>query len=104
MNSIKCRELLYSLKREDLKIIDVRSSSEFSKGHIPSSFNIPKKLLLSKYILYLNKDYTYYIICKFGDSSQEVCLFLLKKGYNVINVSDGFINWQGEIEKARKFN
>lgn len=82
-------------------IIDVRSSNEYSKNHIPSSFNIPLDILIKKCILYLNKEFTYYIICNNGFKSKSASAFLIRNNYKAINVIDGLKGWRGPLEKDR---
>lgn len=45
------------------------------------------------------KNETYYFICRSGDLSHHVCQLLKSKGYNnLINISDGILNWKGKIQ------
>lgn len=105
MEHISAKELLrIYVNNPNCLIIDVRPEGDYAKGHIPSSFNIPLDILIKKCMLYLNKDFTYYIICDSGFKSRNACKFLLRNYYKVINIEDGFDSWEGPIERARQFN
>ena len=69
-------------------IIDVREVAEFQQVHIESSQNLPLSSLADTYEQ-LDKNQTYYIICKSGIRSAHACQFLVEKGYDVVNVTAG---------------
>lgn len=80
----------------NINLYDLRTPIEFASGHIPDSHNLPFEELK-----YFNdpKNETYYFICRSGDLSHHVCQFLKSKGYkNLINISDGILNWKGKIQ------
>lgn len=105
MKSISSKDLLsIYIHDNNCLIIDIRHPLDYAKGHIPKSFNIPFDTLIKKSILYLNKDYSYYIICKSGSKSKTACNILSKNNYTVININDGIEAWIGPIEKDRVFN
>ncbi len=79
----------------NINLYDLRTPIEFASGHIPDSHNLPFEELK-----YFNdpKNETYYFICRSGDLSHHVCQLLKSKGYNnLINISDGILNWKGKI-------
>lgn len=102
MKSITCKELFtkYYLNY-DYVIIDLRNRMDFSKGHIPNSYNIPYEMFMQKYYYYLNSSKTYLLICEGGERSKKCTELLLKNNYKAINISDGFIHWKGPIEKSQ---
>ena len=69
-------------------IIDVREVAEFHQVHIESAQNLPLSSLADTYEQ-LDKNQTYYIICKSGIRSAQACQFLVEKGYDVVNVASG---------------
>ena len=69
-------------------IIDVREVAEFHQVHIESAQNLPLSSLADTYEQ-LDKNQTYYIICKSGIRSAQACQFLVEKGYDVVNVAAG---------------
>lgn len=100
MKTISSKELLEKYKYDkNCLIIDLRSKKEYESGHIPFSYNIPFDVLTKQCLYYLNKDNTYYLICKHGDQSKEATKILESNKYNVVNIKDGIISWIGPIEK-----
>lgn len=99
MKNITCKDLLTKYNNNyNCIIIDLRSSYDFFKGHIPNSYNIPYEMFIKKYAFYLNHNMTYYLICEGGKRSKECTTLLLKNNYNAINISDGYQSWKGPIE------
>jgi|SRR5688572_13040985 phage shock protein E len=79
------------------KIIDVRTPSEYSAGHIPDSVNIPLNLL-SKRIVKIAKDQQIILCCASGMRSSSARGELLSMGY--LNVYDGG-RWNSLLAKIR---
>ena len=88
-----------SVSVEDLKkiinpnLIDIRSMEKYNNNHILNAKNIPLEQLLIKPEKYLNKEIKYYIYCQKGIQSRKLCIILINKGYNVVNVSGGYEAW-----------
>lgn len=93
MNSINIKELLKEIEQENINIIDIRNSIEYSKGHIPTAKNIPYQLLAPNPGLYLEKKEKYYIYCQFGTSSNYLVTRLNNLGYNTVNITGGYNNY-----------
>ncbi len=81
----------------NFKIIDIRSTNEFEEYHIIDAINIPYNLLMEKHHLFMNKYQTYYIICKNGTKSDHATKYLMRLGYNVVNVIGGIDHWIGSV-------
>lgn len=77
----------------NINIIDIRSNSKYTAGHIKTSINILNVQLLYNYEKYLNKHEKYYIYCQYGKNSIETCTKLNKLGYNTINIVGGYDSW-----------
>lgn len=84
-------------KNFNIKVIDIRMPNEFEEYHIIDAINIPYDLLINEHHLFMNKSHTYYIICKNGDKSYHATKFLMKYGYNVVNVIGGMEHWRGNV-------
>ncbi|MEG0297332.1 MAG: rhodanese-like domain-containing protein [Clostridium sp.] len=80
----------------EINLIDIRERHEFRAGSIKSAKNIPMDNFLDNPEKYMNKDEKYYILCRSGSRSDSACRILRKDGYNVINVSGGVANYEGE--------
>ena len=88
--NISIKELL---TKNNINIIDIRSIEKYNDNHIDGAKNIPMILLLKEPSKYLEKNKTYYIYCQKGINSLKVCRELYKKGYNVINILEGYEGW-----------
>lgn len=81
-------------------LIDVRTYGELRSGMIPGAIHID---LFSpgfiESIRSLDKDRTYYIICRSGNRSDSVAGAMSHMGFkNVFNVIEGMLLWNGELE------
>ena len=92
IDSISTSELEAKLK-EPIQLLDVRTPTEFRKGHIKNAKNIPLTEIGS--YTPATKE-TLYVICHSGVRSKMAAKKLKKKGYDVINVRGGMISWTGE--------
>ena len=81
----------------NLKIIDISSTNQIEEYHIIYAINIPYNLLMEKHHLFMNKYQTYYIICKNGTKSYHATKYLMRLGYNVVNVIGGIDHWIGSV-------
>lgn len=88
--SISINELLI---KNNIDIIDIRSIEKYNDNHIPNARNIPMILLLKDPFKYLLKNKTYYIYCQKGINSIKVCRELNNKGFNLINIKEGYEGW-----------
>ena len=92
IDSISTSELEAKLK-EPIQLLDVRTPTEFRRGHIKNAKNIPLTEIGS--YTPATKE-TLYVICHSGVRSKMAAKKLKKKGYDVINVRGGMIAWTGE--------
>ena len=90
IDSISTSELKTKLK-EPIQLLDVRTPTEFHRGHIESAKNVP----LTEIGSYepATKE-TLYLICQSGVRSKLAAKKLKKKGYHVINVRGGMKTWK----------
>ena len=92
IDSISTSELEAKLK-EPIQLLDVRTPTEFRRGHIKNAKNVP----LTEIGSYkpTTKE-TLYVICHSGVRSKMAAKKLKKKGYDVINVRGGMRAWTGK--------
>lgn len=74
-------------------IIDIRKYSEYLNGHIKGAISIEEKELVSKPMMYLNKEKTYYIYCNHGNRSRICVNYLNSLGYHTVNIDGGYANY-----------
>lgn len=82
--------------KEEIHIIDVREDEEVTQGMIPGAMHIPLGTVpesLDK----LDKNKEYIMVCRSGGRSGKAQAFLHKKGYQVINMAGGMLEWEGPV-------
>ncbi len=89
-NKINTNELKELLNTETLDLIDIRNNYSYLSGTIENAKNISSNSLIANPSKYLEKNKKYYIFCNNGSSSEFVCNYLYKLGYNVINIVGGY--------------
>jgi len=92
-------EVLQRLKnKDDIEIVDVREPEEWEAGRIPGVKHIP----LGEIPIRLNeidpKKETI-LVCRSGNRSGKAAEFLTQKGYNVVNMRGGMLDWTGDVER-----
>mgnify|MGYP000247615199 CR=1 FL=1 len=80
--------------------LDVRTSSEFSKQHIPDAKLIPVEDLEMRFKAEIPMTAARIVVyCAGGDRSRLACDFLSRHGFgNVYHIKDGLKGWSGPIE------
>ena len=93
IDSISTSELEQKLK-EKIQLLDVRTPSEYRRGHIKGAKNVP----LNEIARYTPATIeTLYVICRSGVRSKMAAKKLKKKGYDVVNVQGGMSAWTGKV-------
>ena len=96
--NITPQELEAKLKAgEKLELIDVRENDEVARGMVPGAKHIPMGDIPDK-LDHLDKNKEYIFICHSSGRSGSVCDYLHDKGFNVVNMVGGMMNWTGEVE------
>jgi len=82
--------------RTNVVQLDVRSSAEFAKGHIPGATNIDiSSTQFSERIAALDKGKTYLVNCAVGMRSARACQKLGSIGFtNLFDLAPGFEGWK----------
>ncbi|HLU81030.1 MAG TPA: rhodanese-like domain-containing protein [Flavobacteriaceae bacterium] len=89
-------------KDENAFILDVRTSEEFSEGHIPEArqIDIYQPTEFMGEIEKLDKSKNYYVYCRSGGRSQQACEILDQLGFaETYNLLGGFSEWDGDKEE-----
>lgn len=74
-------------------IIDIRTTEEYLKGHIPGAVSIPFMKLSSHPNYYLDKNKTYQIYCNSGNKSLKLVSTLNQQGYHCVNLDGGYTKY-----------
>ena len=98
MKNITAAEFQVVSQSEEVVLIDVREKDEYQAGHIPGADNFPLSELGTTY-KNLDKTQPYYVVCQAGGRSARACEFLEAQRFEVVNVTGGMNEWQGEVAK-----
>lgn len=94
--SITAHEFAALIDFTNVNIVDVRTSAEHDKGHIPGTdYNIDVKgdsFVLQSSLL-LSKDTPVALYCRSGNRSKTAAELLVKEGYQIYELSSGFNGW-----------
>ena len=100
VNEISVNQLAQLIKKEKVKLLDIREANEVAEGVIPGSIWIARGLLefqILSLIEQLNWDPSseVYICCRSGNRSALAAVSLLEMGFDKpISVAGGFSAWK----------
>ncbi len=100
INSEELEELINSKNNNEYVLLDVRTPKEYDSGHIPGAIllDIYDPEFKSK-VDQLDKDKTYYVICRSGQRSGNACGIMHDLGFKELNnLQGGMLGWAGDIE------
>ncbi|TWU58665.1 Coenzyme A disulfide reductase [Rubripirellula tenax] len=80
-------------------VLDVRSESEFTAGHIPDATNIPIEVLRDR-TDELPRDRKIIAYCKVGQRGYLATRVLMQRGFDVSNLSGGYLSWRRTAEAS----
>ncbi len=89
---------LAELAKGNIRLLDVRTPSEYQGGHIVKAQNVPLNTIDT---YQATKDQPVYIICQSGMRSKQATRILSKKGIEAINVRGGMSQWHGLTKKGK---
>ena len=89
------------LDTKELQVLDVRRATEFAEGHIPRAINIAHTRLASR-LEELPHDRRYLINCLSGGRSARSASFLLRNGYQVVNLQGGILAWNDSMQAVER--
>ena len=90
ITTITVSEAKASLDKGGVTFLDVRTETEFKKGHVPGAINLPRgklEFMIDKKITDKNAQAVLY--CKSGDRSTLATYTLVKMGYKNLKSMDG---------------
>lgn len=98
MNQMTAEEVKeYRQHAKGLSVIDVRETEEVRTGKIPGAVHIPLGLLEFR-LQDIDKSKEHILVCRSGSRSSMAGKMLENRGYRVINMDGGMLEWKGETE------
>jgi rhodanese-related sulfurtransferase len=99
MKEITPEEIQQKLENgEKIELIDVREDEEVEEGMIPQARHIRMNDIPDQ-LDAIDKEKETIFICRSGGRSGNVCAFLQDRGYNVINMTGGMLEYKGETKR-----
>jgi rhodanese-related sulfurtransferase len=97
---IKEKKFNRLMKKENTVVIDVRTTEEFSSGHIPGALHMDvQKDNFTQNIQALDPSKKYLLYCKSAKRSAKATAILKENGFNnVHHLRGGFQQWNGKVE------
>lgn len=92
MKTIDCLTLKKRLDAESIRIVDVRSASEFASGHIPTAMNIPDDEVLGR-LADIGSPDSLLFVCQSGMRSEIVCRKLSDRYPEAVMLDGGTDTW-----------
>jgi len=80
-------------------LLDVRTPQEYSKGHIPTSKNIPLQVIDKVKALIKNKDVPLFVYCNSGSRSSQAVIELRRMKYTNVKNIGGISAYAGKVER-----
>ncbi|MTD31340.1 rhodanese-like domain-containing protein [Planomicrobium sp. YIM 101495] len=87
----------YMNTNKEVSIIDVREAEEVKAGKIPGAVNIPLGLLEFR-LQDIDKSKEHIMVCRSGGRSGMASELLESRGYKVVNMEGGMLDWDGPTE------
>lgn len=85
-------------RNEKMILLDVRTPSEFERGRIENSINLPLQEVGDKIeSVVADKNQKIYVYCLSGSRSAAAVGEMIEKGYtNVFNMEGGILSWRSK--------
>jgi rhodanese-related sulfurtransferase len=86
----------YLNQHPDVSVIDVRETEEVKAGKVPGAVNIPLGLLEFR-LQDIDQSKEHILVCRSGNRSGMAARILEDKGFDVVNMDGGMLEWDGPI-------
>lgn len=95
IKTVSAEEFAQLIKADSVAIVDVRTAEEFDAGHIGGAVNIDvlKDGFAKAASSALPKGKTIAVYCRSGKRSMIAANIFAKKGYKVVNLRGGWLEW-----------
>lgn len=97
--SVDAATFAREIAQTDVQLIDVRSAEEFAQAHIPGAVNMDVNAAdFDAQIATLNKKHKVALYCRSGRRSKLAAERVAKAGFQVVELNEGILSWQGATE------
>lgn len=95
---LKCQEVTNFINHQDAIIVDLRSTNDFTQGHILGAINIPSAELSNKMEqLTAHKERPVILVCNLGQTAGGIGQQLQKQGFSqVFCLQGGIASWRND--------
>lgn len=102
--TLSVEEFRNVIDNPDVQRLDVRTTAEYTEGHIPGSLNINvlDKQFAAMADSLLQKSKPVALYCRSGKRSKKAADILSKAGYQVYELATGFNGWQSAGQDVEK--
>ncbi len=89
---------LVQLQGSGVRVVDVRTPSEYASGHIPGALNVPLDQVQQVASTW-SKDGAVAVYCATGARSASAAAYLAGQGFTkVYDLANGMASWTGSVE------
>ena len=86
------------VKKAGVQLLDVREPAEYAEGHLPGAINI--SVNSGDFVSAVERDFKtdkpVYVYCRSGRRSLKAAEMLAGKGFKVINLEGGILDWENK--------
>lgn len=105
IKSVDADEFEKTISRDGVQLLDVRTEAEFSEGHIASdkvkNIDYRQPDFVEQADGELDKGRPVAVYCRSGRRSMDAARLLAKRGFEVINLKGGILEWQERGKPVR---
>lgn len=106
IKSVDADEFEKTISRDGVQLLDVRTEAEFSEGHIASdkvkNIDYRQPDFIEQADGELDKGRPVAVYCRSGRRSMDAARLLAKRGFEVINLKRGILEWQEKGKPVRR--
>lgn len=106
IKSVDADEFEKTISRDGVQLLDVRTEAEFREGHIASdkvkNIDYRQPDFIEQADGELDKGRPVAVYCRSGRRSMDAARLLAKRGFEVINLEGGILEWQERGKPVRR--
>ncbi len=106
IKSVDADEFEKTISRDGVQLLDVRTEAEFNEGHIASdkvkNIDYRQPDFIEQADGELDKGRPVAVYCRSGRRSMDAARLLAKRGFEVINLEGGILEWQERGKPVRQ--